>query len=605
MIKSKLEKAYKDYLKETVDFNEKRLSIEEYIEPLGVSSYGLVNSSGELGYQGLYEEIVDLGINGYLCIHSSNMYDKLTHVSPEGEKLSSSDLFSGYELFDQYFRACNPETHVGDEYFDYKRGQFFVPYCSNAQLEFEYERDAEILLAKITHEGIVHYSYFRRDIPGFCFDSASFEFATPFRNGIATVKNDGVYYAIDESGNKLFDKTFVFLGTFDEGLAPFSDDGKSFGYIDTEGNVVIEPKFKGALNFRDGVARVSAVKLFKATDQTIDLNGNVVKTQEVNGFKMIVDNGSYRFYDKYTGDYISVMNPVVANYEGFLLCKSAQGIEVFDKKSGVTNLLVSGDINVENIQCLDRLLVVGDRHFYLDSKNGKIVDLTGYVDLSQIYGIGDFFDGKYQLSTFEEFKNLECYRENKEAEHARSEMLRQTEERKSGVTSAKTIHERIFEERRQIEAERADTLEQLKALKEKLSYLEKKGYSEVRIDSDILFDEVDDHREIKPELLDDLPFLDLAAIDFSGVKVSGLNLSNTNIAIDPQTVYRKDMSNGIYDGIRLISRNFDGVNVNNSSFEGCDVNFDEFDDTEVLEVDDLFDGEDVEQLCDERRPISL
>ena len=75
----------------------------------------------------------------------------------------------------------------------------------------------------------------------------------------------------------------------------------------------------------------------------------------------------------------------------------------------------------------------------------------------------------------------------------------------------------------------------------------------------------------------------ISDINFDEVKVSGLDLSNTNISLNPQTVYNKDMSNGIYDGVKFINNNFTGVNTDNSSFKDCDVPFTEFEIAEILD----------------------
>lgn len=68
-------------------------------------------------------------------------------------------------------------------------------------------------------------------------------------------------------------------------------------------------------------------------------------------------------------------------------------------------------------------------------------------------------------------------------------------------------------------------------------------------------------------------FLDLHYLDFENVKVSGIDFSGTNATINPQKVYNKDMSNGIYDGLIFTSKDFSNVNISNSSFKGCNMDF--------------------------------
>ena len=62
-------------------------------------------------------------------------------------------------------------------------------------------------------------------------------------------------------------------------------------------------------------------------------------------------------------------------------------------------------------------------------------------------------------------------------------------------------------------------------------------------------------------------------IDFSNVDFSGIRVSHTifdgmiGVKINPQTVYEKDLSHGVYDCVEFIGP-FDNVNVEGASFRG-------------------------------------
>lgn len=62
-------------------------------------------------------------------------------------------------------------------------------------------------------------------------------------------------------------------------------------------------------------------------------------------------------------------------------------------------------------------------------------------------------------------------------------------------------------------------------------------------------------------------------IDFSNVDFSGIRVSHTifdgmiGVKINPQTVYEKDLSYGVYEGVEFIGP-FDNVNVEGASFRG-------------------------------------
>ena len=100
----------------------------------------------------------------------------------------------------------------------------------------------------------------------------------------------------------------------------------------------------------------------------------------------------------------------------------------------------------------------------------------------------------------------------------------------------------------------------------------RKFYHSIRVDSDTFLSKVDDHYEIKDEFLTVLNFLNLENIDTTNLKVSGVNISESNLKIDPQTVYNKDLSNATLDDKNLVSYNFDGVNM-----EGTNVGVKRYD----------------------------
>ena len=85
---------------------------------------------------------------------------------------------------------------------------------------------------------------------------------------------------------------------------------------------------------------------------------------------------------------------------------------------------------------------------------------------------------------------------------------------------------------------------------------------------------IDDHYEINRSLVDLslLRFLNLSMIDFSNVKVSGLDFRGSGARINPQTVYKKDLSNGIFDASNIkFFDDFTGVNIEGADFTECEV----------------------------------
>ena len=74
-----------------------------------------------------------------------------------------------------------------------------------------------------------------------------------------------------------------------------------------------------------------------------------------------------------------------------------------------------------------------------------------------------------------------------------------------------------------------------------------------------LFIKVDDHLEINPYYLEYINFINFYHIPTDNLKVSHIDWSATNISIDPQTVYKKDLSYA----------KFSDANITFKSFAGC------------------------------------
>ena len=316
---------------------------------------------------------------------------------------------------------------------------------------------------------------------------------------------------------------------------------------------------------------------------------------------MIIEDGYYRFYDRFNARYIGIKYLVHSDYPDFTLCIADEGLILFNKKNGDYIVLVNGDVSNLDIKVRDRAIIVGDNISYYILDDNTVYNLSEYLDEDDIVSIGGFINGKNELLTFDVFKdNEELHQESVEQFNKRveSEEIADSKISNSGFTGVPEvidnmgivgnddvvgIHNKILELKENIAKEKEEILEQINILNEKLSVIENQNYCDLKIDSSILFDEYEDHKEIRSELIGDLAFLDLSDINFDEVKVSGINFSHSNVSLNPQTVYNKDMSNGVYDGVKFINNNFTDVNTDNSSFKDCDVPFTEFEIAEILD----------------------
>ena len=88
----------------------------------------------------------------------------------------------------------------------------------------------------------------------------NFEHIFAFSNGLALIKNKDSQFFINTQGKKVFDNpSNDSAGIFSEGLIAIAfKNGSSndYGFVDTNGNTVISPRFSLAKNFSEGLAAV-------------------------------------------------------------------------------------------------------------------------------------------------------------------------------------------------------------------------------------------------------------------------------------------------------------------------------------------------------------
>lgn len=80
--------------------------------------------------------------------------------------------------------------------------------------------------------------------------------ANDFSDGLACVRDFSKYYGyINEQGEYVIEPKFIYAMSFSEDLAVASD-GKYFGFINKKGDFVIKAEYDFAQNFKNGIAKV-------------------------------------------------------------------------------------------------------------------------------------------------------------------------------------------------------------------------------------------------------------------------------------------------------------------------------------------------------------
>ena len=138
--------------------------------------------------------------------------------------------------------------------------------------------------------------------------------------------------------------------------------------------------------------------------------------------------------------------------------------------------------------------------------------------------------------------------------------------------SLEEARKKLIEENKRKVQEKINELVKLLDATEKLGIEPKKLYAMIPIDREELLVNIDDHYEINRNFVENLRFFNLSLIDFTNVKVSGIDFRGSAGRINPQTVYNKDLSNGMFDASNI--KFFDdltGVNIEGADFTECEI----------------------------------
>lgn len=133
---------------------------------------------------------------------------------------------------------------------------------------------------------------------------------------------------------------------------------------------------------------------------------------------------------------------------------------------------------------------------------------------------------------------------------------------------------KLIDNNRRLLKGKIQELLKLVSTSEKLGMDPKNLYASIPIDRELFLVWIDDHYEINREIIDLslLRFLNLSLINFDNVMVSGIDFRHTNARINPQTVYKKDLSNATFDNGNIkFFDDFTGVNIENTDFTECEI----------------------------------
>ena len=143
----------------------------------------------------------------------------------------------------------------------------------------------------------------------FTFEEKYVYLGAPFdSHGLAKISIAGRPVIIDEAGNKVVDKDISDMSDFDENGIAFAKINGKYGFMDKNGEFVIEPAYKQVYAFSNGYARakldggwgfidssaniVVEPTYYRATDMYADGYSIVIKDSEIYDYAIIDTNGN-------------------------------------------------------------------------------------------------------------------------------------------------------------------------------------------------------------------------------------------------------------------------------------------------------------------------
>ena len=155
---------------------------------------------------------------------------------------------------------------------------------------------------------------------------------------------------------------------------------------------------------------------------------------------------------------------------------------------------------------------------FIDEYNYNSKDLIGYDKFKEVAGSNNNED---------EDKN-----EMDEIEEKQKEEKRINAERKELINNILTLINSLNE-----------TVHRLERLNNPNNNIMKDIYHSIKVDENLLFENVNGHFEVRSEFIPVLKFIDLSLTSPSNLKLSGIDWSETNLAsYNPQLAYNKDLS---------------------------------------------------------------
>ena len=183
----------------------------------------------------------------------------------------------------------------------------------------------------------------------------------------------------------------------------------------------------------------------------------------------------------------------------------------------------------------------------------EVTPIKWKIDGDKLTSTKEIFSGNIDENILNEFYENSILRGQKEPDRTSLD---------EKLIAKKQIEENKIERMKMLEDQIIDMLNQMKNITDVYEETSsKKMTKRIKINEDLLLKIVEDHFEINEKYIPYLKYIDFSFVSFDNVKVSNTDFRGSNAVINPQIVYKKDLSNS----------SFDDNNIVWASFKGCDL----------------------------------
>ncbi len=250
------------------------------VKEVGGTKWGYIDHKGKFVLPPVYDEAHEFQKNGLAIVQLMNrsgvinskgyyiVKPKYDSINPFTEGRATVITESGFKVIDENGREITDKFYsfIGD----YHEGR--------------------ALIAGATTDGKYMYGYLNRQ--GREVTSLQFESATDFIDGKAVVKlKDYSFALIGLTGKILATYPHYYVGHYGDGLLAFQQKmNDKYGYMDEQGNVIIEPSYTGVQPFINNRAIVNSAEDYQNQYGLIDRKGKYIIPPKYNEINWLGEN---------------------------------------------------------------------------------------------------------------------------------------------------------------------------------------------------------------------------------------------------------------------------------------------------------------------------